>query len=308
MFTFNKAPQLVVELVKGAEKLEARLYAELEALEANYLALFSAAGSVYRDFLGARTAVGFYCSGTWYAGFCWCAVGAVCSLVVVRPEMLCIMAGMTRRTVTRRDVSLSSSFLAAACARLVLLVRYAVPFCGCRPMMLVIMVGMTRGGFCGYTWPRFSSTAVVCLAGFAGGGAFRAAFPSVVVMPKMRRLGRYGPEGVAQLVLLVRFYGPLYLEATCSMSCCFRIQRYLISTVTQVSLISVNGGVARFRALLRNKDRYAQCKHSNFLLGHARHRRAENCGAPQLQFVDQVESSLFGKRDMYAQCHCAVFS
>ena len=35
---------------------------------------------------------------------------------------------------------------------------------------------------------------------------------------------------------------------------------------------------------------------------------SENCGAPQLQFVDQVESSLFGNRDMYAQCNCAVFS
>ena len=40
----------------------------------------------------------------------------------------------------------------------------------------------------------------------------------------------------------------------------------------------------------------------------ARYRRAENCGAPQLQFVDQVESSLFGNRVMYAQCNCAVFS
>ena len=38
----------------------------------------------------------------------------------------------------------------------------------------------------------------------------------------------------------------------------------------------------------------------------ARCRRAENCGAPQLQFVDQVESSLFGNRDSYAQCNCAV--
>ena len=40
----------------------------------------------------------------------------------------------------------------------------------------------------------------------------------------------------------------------------------------------------------------------------ARYRRAENCGAPQLQFVDQVEPSLFGNRDMYAQCICAVCS
>ena len=40
----------------------------------------------------------------------------------------------------------------------------------------------------------------------------------------------------------------------------------------------------------------------------ARFRRAENAGAPQLQFVDQVESSLFGNRDRYAQCNCAVVS
>ena len=37
-------------------------------------------------------------------------------------------------------------------------------------------------------------------------------------------------------------------------------------------------------------------------------RRAENCGAPQLQFVDQVGPSLFGNRDRYAQCNCAVCS
>ena len=40
----------------------------------------------------------------------------------------------------------------------------------------------------------------------------------------------------------------------------------------------------------------------------AGYRRAENCGAPQLQFVDQVESPLFGNRDSYAQCNCAVVS
>ena len=38
----------------------------------------------------------------------------------------------------------------------------------------------------------------------------------------------------------------------------------------------------------------------------ARYRRAENCGAPQMQFADQVEPSLFGNRDMYAQCNCSV--
>ena len=40
----------------------------------------------------------------------------------------------------------------------------------------------------------------------------------------------------------------------------------------------------------------------------ARYRRAENCGAPQLPCVDQVEASLFGNRDRYAQCNCAVVS
>ena len=38
------------------------------------------------------------------------------------------------------------------------------------------------------------------------------------------------------------------------------------------------------------------------------YRRAENSGVPQLQFVDQVETSLFGNRDRYAQCNCAVVS
>ena len=40
----------------------------------------------------------------------------------------------------------------------------------------------------------------------------------------------------------------------------------------------------------------------------APYRRAENCGAPQLQFVGQVETFLFGNRDRYAQCNCAVVS
>ena len=40
----------------------------------------------------------------------------------------------------------------------------------------------------------------------------------------------------------------------------------------------------------------------------ARYRRAENCGGPQLQFVDQVETSLFDNRDRYAQCYCASVS
>ena len=32
----------------------------------------------------------------------------------------------------------------------------------------------------------------------------------------------------------------------------------------------------------------------------ARYRRALNCGAPQLPFVGQVDTSLFGNRDRYA--------
>ena len=37
-------------------------------------------------------------------------------------------------------------------------------------------------------------------------------------------------------------------------------------------------------------------------------RLAEYCGAPQLQFVDQVETSLLDNRDRYAQCFCAFVS
>ena len=40
----------------------------------------------------------------------------------------------------------------------------------------------------------------------------------------------------------------------------------------------------------------------------ARYRRAENCGGPQLQFVDQVETSLCDNRDRYAQCYGAFVS
>ena len=78
--------------------------------------------------------------------------------------------------------------------------------------------------------------------------------------------------------------------------------------------MSVHGGVAGSRSLFRNRDRYAECKLCKdvdlpvVVLDRCRYRRAENCGAPQLQFVDQVESSLFGNRDMCAQCNCAVFS
>ena len=43
MFTLNRVPQLVVESHawprRGDEELEARLYAELDALQANYLEL-----------------------------------------------------------------------------------------------------------------------------------------------------------------------------------------------------------------------------------------------------------------------------
>ena len=121
--------------------------------------------SVYRDPSGARTATG---RGTWYAGF------------AVVQFALCLRCSHHGRFgpegKLRGEMSRFSSFLAVTCTKLVLLVRYAVPFSGCRPrcsascryvlerlrgrctsccflffvlrpMMLSIMVGMTRGIF-----------------------------------------------------------------------------------------------------------------------------------------------------------------
>ena len=74
----------------------------------------------------------------------------------------------------------------------------------------------------------------------------------------------------------------------------------------------VYGGVAGLRSLLRNSDRYAQGNSATSCVDKDVDmpvvRRAENCGALQLQFVDQVGSSLFGNRDTCAQCNCAVLS
>ena len=53
-----------------------------------------------------------FCAWQWFVlcWFCWCAVRAVFPLVVARPEMLCIMAGMDQKDrFTRRDVLRSSS-------------------------------------------------------------------------------------------------------------------------------------------------------------------------------------------------------
>ena len=72
-----------------------------------------------------------------------------------------IMVGWTRLTVTR-ETSRSSSFSTVACARLVLLVGYAVPFCGGGPRCSASWPVWTRGTV---TWRESGS--VMCKARFA---------------------------------------------------------------------------------------------------------------------------------------------
>ena len=100
--------------------------------------------------------------------FCWCAVRAVCPLAVVRPEMLCIMAGMDQkdryaarclalRRFLQRHVqdwycwfdTPFPSVVAGPDARHHgrQTMHLACPMVVFRPMMLVTMVGMTRGSF-----------------------------------------------------------------------------------------------------------------------------------------------------------------
>ena len=118
-------------------------------------------------------------------------------------------------------------------------------------------------------------------------------------------LGPCGPQGLLCLSLCngqvaADPFGPFTLLVTMHLALCSSMQYTLFPFVC--------------------RDRYAQCKLCNFLLGprmltcpllcstDARFRCAGNCGAPQLQFFDQVESSLFGNRHLSAQCNCAVCS
>ena len=82
----------------------------------------------------------------------------------------------------RGEMSRSSSLFAVACARLVLLVGYAVSFGGCRPR-------------CSASWPACTRRTSTILVGFAGDDAPRAVFSFLAVRPQIRHLGRYGPEG-----------------------------------------------------------------------------------------------------------------
>ena len=72
----------------------------------------------------------------------WCAVRAVCPLVVARPG--CLHHGRYGPAGQSRGVSLLSSPLAVACGWLVLLVVYAVPFCRCWPRCVASWPVRTR--------------------------------------------------------------------------------------------------------------------------------------------------------------------
>ena len=72
----------------------------------------------------------------------------------------------------RGETSRSSSFFTVACARLVLLVGYAVPFCGCGPR-------------CSASWPVWTRRILMEMVGFAGDSCTSRCISFPVVRPKM---------------------------------------------------------------------------------------------------------------------------
>ena len=154
------------------------------------------------------------------------------------------------------------------------------------------------------------------LAGFAGDDISRCVPFCGRHAEDVRHLGRYGPEG--QYVARRRFrqwhvhgWFACYVAPRGVFPCLSAFRRrqwwqYMAGFacdgaqhVSLQALVVGSGTASRVLAWTR----MLTCP----LLGStdARYRRAENCGAPQLPFVDQVETSLFGNADRYALCICA---
>ena len=306
--------------------------------------------SVYRDPSGARTAAD---SGTWYAGF---------AVVQVALCLRCSHHGrFGPEGPLRGEMSRSSSFLAVACTRLVLLVRYAVPFSGCSPRCSASCLVCTRPTvtrlvgfagtmhlvlfsifcpdahdvrhhgrydqreFCGYTWPRsrrlqwHAWLVLLVTMHFGLRSLMLSSCPRCSASWSVwtRRTVVQGDlvdlaMACARLVLLVRCstccvhfacrQARLWCWQLHSIPCpCSRfistapcIWQPLVRCLAKVQVcglfweitsrnvsvfsviwfdsrycfMSVHGGFAGFRSLLRKRDWYAQCKLCNFLLGH----------------------------------------